>query len=272
MKRTIRQIARRGDPGRALAALFAPRGSRDDLFGLYAFDAELARIQHIVSEPALGAIRLQWWREAIERAARGEPAGHPVADAFGAAISRRSLSRTRIAALIDARGMETDRDIMPDLRALSAYLDDTESGLFALAEEIVGEGRSASSEAVRAAGEAYGLTALMRALPHKATKRRVDLPEDLLARHGTSPEEVLAGEASDGLRALLASLRTRASDALKEANRHIAALDPRAREAFRPLALVEPYLAALESEDHDPLRHVVEINPLYRIWRIATWR
>ena len=68
---TVRRIARSGDPDRTLAALFAPRGCRADLFALYAFNVELARIAEQVSEPSLGAIRLQWWREALDRAADG---------------------------------------------------------------------------------------------------------------------------------------------------------------------------------------------------------
>jgi hypothetical protein len=43
------------------------------------------------------------------------------------------------------------------------------------------------------------------------------------------------------------------------------------RAAFLPLSLVEPYLAALEREC-DPLHKVVDINPLYRFWRLASWR
>ena len=61
---TITRIARDGDPDRALAALFAPRESRADLLALIAFNVELARIAEQVSEPELGAIRMQWWREA----------------------------------------------------------------------------------------------------------------------------------------------------------------------------------------------------------------
>ena len=61
------RIARKADPDRAIAALFAPPDTRDDLFALFAFNAELARIADQVTEPGLGAIRLQWWREGIER-------------------------------------------------------------------------------------------------------------------------------------------------------------------------------------------------------------
>jgi phytoene synthase len=70
---------------------------------------------------------------------------------------------------------------------------------------------------------------------------------------------------------VLAELRETARVALKSAPTHVAALPPPARMAFRPLALVEPYLSALQRAV-DPLRQVAEINPLYRLWRLATWR
>ena len=50
----------------------------------------------------------------------------------------------------------------------------------------------------------------------------------------------------------------------------MAALPREARKAFLPLALVDPYLTALQKVD--PLRQVAEINPLYRLWRLSTCR
>jgi phytoene synthase len=269
---TVRGIARSGDPDRALAALFAPHQARADLFALYAFNVELARIAEQVSEPELGAIRLQWWREALERAAKGEATGHPVVDALGEAVGRHGLSRQRIEALIDARGFDVATKIMPDGNALKAYLKDTAGALFALGAEILGARGPSLEPASSQAGLAYGLTGLMRALPVHAASGRVYLPADALYRHGTSPERVLAGTTSEGLLAVLAELRGKAKDALGEARRHVAQLDPSAQAAFRSLCLVEPYLAALEKSGRDPLREIAGINPLYRLWCMARWR
>jgi phytoene synthase len=269
---TLRRIARSGDPDRSFAALFAPNAARADLFALIAFNVELARIAEQVSEPGLGAVRLQWWREAIERAAKGEATGHPVADAIGAALRRQKLSRARIDALIDARSFDVGTKIMADWSALEAYLSATAGGLFALAVECLGAPKTSLESAASQAGHGYGLTGLMRALPVHASSGRLYLPADALIRHGTSPEAVLAGETSEGLRAVLAELRGKAREALAEANRHIAELNANARAAFRPLCLVDPYLAALEKAEHDPLREIAEINPLTRFWRMARWR
>ena len=265
----VRRIARGADPDRSLAALFAPREARADLFALYAFNAELARVGELVSEPGLGAIRLQWWREAIERAAGGEAAGHPVADAFGAAIARRTLSRGRILALIDARSFDVETKRMPDMASLDAYLDATAGALFTLAAEILGAKAEAIEAAARPAGRAYGLTGLMRALPVHAALGLVFLPEQGLRRHGTSQFEVLAGRTSAGLERLLAELRASACESLAEARAEIARLDPTARGAFIPLSLVGPYLSTLKKVGRDPLREIADINPLYRLWRLA---
>jgi 15-cis-phytoene synthase len=269
---TVRRIARSGDPDRALAALFAPREARGDLFALYAFNVELARIAEQVSEPELGAIRLQWWREALEHTAKGEATGHPVVDALGETLRRRGLSRQRSEALIDARLFDVETKIMPGWPSLEAYLKDTAGALFALGAESLGARGPPLEPASSEAGLAYGLTGLMRALPVHAASGRIYLPADALYRHGTSPERVLAGTTSEGLLAVLAELRGKAKDALSQARRHVAQLDPSAQAAFRPLCLVEPYLASLEKSGRDPLREIAGINPLYRLWRMARWR
>jgi 15-cis-phytoene synthase len=268
---TVRRIARSGDPDRALSALFAPRDIRADLLTLYAFNVELARIAEQVSEPELGAIRLQWWREAIPRAAQGQATGHPVADAVGELERRRALAPDRIAGLIDSRNFDIATKIMPDWQSLDAYLNDTAGTLFALAAECAGVPRASIEPAAALAGFAYGLTGLMRAMPVHAARGRVYLPADALRRHGTSPEAVLAGRTEPGLLGSLEELRDKATKALDEARSHIAKLDRRGQAAFLPLCLVDPYLAALEKAPRDPLREIAGINPLARFWRMVRW-
>ncbi|MHA1133488.1 MAG: phytoene/squalene synthase family protein [Alphaproteobacteria bacterium] len=274
----VRRIARDADPDRAIATLFAPAETRADLFALFAFNAELARIADQVSEPGLGAIRLQWWREAIERAASGDVTGNPVADAFGEVLARRTLSRERIAGLIDARSFDVGETVMPDTRTLDAYLFDTTGGLFALAADIVGAGGEKRDLVVEAGARAYGLVRVMRSLPVLAAKGRTYLASDALAHHGTSPQAIFAGETSDGLEALLTEMREESRAALKEAQFHLfgegmkgPGLDEAGRATFLPLCLVEPYLAAL-AKVGDPLRQTARINPLARLWHLMRSR
>jgi phytoene synthase len=269
---TVRRIARSGDPDRTVSALFAPPELRGDLLALIAFNVELARIAEQISEPELGAIRLQWWRDALERGRAGEATGHPVADAVSEVERRRALSSERLARLIDARAFDIATRIMPDRDALEAYLQDTAGALFALGGACAGAARSSLEPVASHAGLAYGLTGLMRALPVHAARGLTYLPADALRRHGTSPEAVLAGRTEPGLLTLLGELRERAREALRTARRDIAQIDPAAQAAFLPLSLVEPSLAALEQRGRDPLHDVTGINPLHRLWRLARAR
>ena len=53
------------------------------LAALYSFREELRRIPGLVSEPPLGEIRLQWWRDAIKGAReKTSPPNHPVIEEF----------------------------------------------------------------------------------------------------------------------------------------------------------------------------------------------
>jgi phytoene synthase len=266
----LRRIAKRGDPDRYASALFAPSNVRPYLFALIAFNVELARVAQ-VSEPQLGEIRLQWWRDALPRAMAGESIGHPVVDAVGRAASARALSKHLLDALIDARQFDVSVKIMPNMAALETYLDATAGGLFRLGVELF-EGRmdEATSSAGRSAGLAYGLTGLMRALPLHVRRGRIDLPGDLLRKHGVPFGDLLAGRNSEGLTSVLAELRDTARGALDEASRRIAGLPKSSRAAFRPLSLVEPYLSRLERAD--PFGPVVELNPLHRLLRLQNWR
>lgn len=272
----LRSIAKDGDPDRYAAALFAPRLARDRLFALLAFNVELARVAELVQEPQLGEIRLQWWREALARGLAGEATGHPVADAIAGAARACGLRQEDLASLIDARHFDVSVRLMRDDAALADYLDKTAGTLFRLAAQIASSESAAgalesTARAAKAAGVAYGLTGLMRALPVRVAQGRLDIPEDALRRHGGASSEVLAGKGSESLAAVLAEWRKAARVALATAAREIAALPAQARSAFLPLALVEPYLLALE-KTRDPLREVATINPLHRLWRLATYR
>lgn len=267
----LRRIAKRGDPDRYASALFAPSNVRPYLFTLIAFNVELARVAEQVSELQLGEIRLQWWRDALNRAIAGETIGHPVADAVGRAASERALSKHLLDALIDAREFDVSVKMMPDMAALETYLDATAGGLVRLAAELFeGSVDEAASSAAHSAGLAYGLTGLMRALPLHVRRGRIDLPSDLLRNHGVPLGDILAGRNSEGLAGVLAEFRDRARGALKEAVHQTAGLPKPSRAAFRPLALVEPYLSRLERAD--PFGPVVELNPLYRLLRLRNWR
>jgi len=105
--------ARRNDWERFICTLFAPREVRESLFSLIAFNSELARTRNVVSQPLLGQIRLQWWRDAIAALYGDAPpdaatATHPILVPLGRAISDHRLERALFDAMIDSRSDELD--------------------------------------------------------------------------------------------------------------------------------------------------------------------
>ena len=73
------RLVRDHDEDRWLAARYAGDDGRRKLFALYAFLVEIKRVPGAVSEPPLGEIRLQWWRDALQEIRDGKtPRAHPV--------------------------------------------------------------------------------------------------------------------------------------------------------------------------------------------------
>ncbi len=195
-------FVRRHDPDRFLTTLFAPAARRPALLVLYAFNHELARAREAVHEPALALIRLHWWREVVQGAARK----HEVATPLSAALADGALARDDLLALIDAREVEADACI-ETTEAWLAYLRGTAGGLAVAAARSLGE---ATPEALRDLGAAYGAAGVLRAAPVLARQGRCLLPMDALAAQGLSPEAmsdaVLRAPGAPEVRAVLGGL------------------------------------------------------------------
>ena len=107
--RYVLDEVRHADRNRFLAALFAPEPQRRGLMALLALDHELARTRSVTREPMLARIRLQWWRDAVEEAAReGKPRAQPIVESLSETVRRHALAAARLIDLIDAREEEVD--------------------------------------------------------------------------------------------------------------------------------------------------------------------
>lgn len=265
----VRETARAHDLDRYLAALLAPRPARQDLVVIAAFAGELARIPHVVREPMMGEIRLQWWREAIEGFARGAATGHPVADAMGELVARRGLSREPLLAAVDAREADLYADPVADQDALDRYLAGTEGSFFALAAAVLGTTQPSDGQPVHHAGAAFGMTRLLLGVPHDLARGRVPLPTMWLLEAGLPAGGLPVGRPAE-VRAVLARAVRYAREHLAAAQQLLRGVPRTEIAAFLPLALVEPYLQAFEGRKHDPPREIADIAPLRRVWRL--WR
>lgn len=264
-------LVREGDPDRYFATLFAPLSARPHLFALIAFSLTIARVREAASNPMAGEIRLQWWRDALQGEARGDVKANPVAAALDDAIVKRKLGRQPFVDLIDARVFDLYEDPMPRVNDLEGYCGETASALIRLGALVLCDGGEPGGAAAAGhAGVAYGVTGLLRALPWHSRRGQVYLPADILKTYGVTREDIVTGRGGPGLVGATADLRALARRHLKAYEAARATIAPAARPAFLPVALVEPYLAAMERPGYDPLNTVVEIPRWRRLWTL--WR
>lgn len=261
--RTVREL----DRDRYIANLFAPADARRHLFALHAFSAEVARIRDTVSDPMIGAIRLQWWRDAL--ATGGD--GHPVASALADTIRTFALPLAGFEGLIAAREFDLYDDQMPSQKDLEGYAGETVSAVIQIAAIILAAGHDPRvATAAGHAGVAYAMTGLMRALPLHAARGQCYLPADIGAAHGFERGMLTTAKATPELLATLADLRRIARDHLARAMPEITALPALLKPAFLPVALVKPALDRMERADYDPFSDRIDLTPLRRQWIL--WR
>lgn len=79
------------NPERNLALLYAGRG-REALAALLALDDALALLLRSTREPALGQMRLAWWRESLERLDSAPPPAEPVLQGLASHVLPRGVS------------------------------------------------------------------------------------------------------------------------------------------------------------------------------------
>ncbi len=115
----LRTQLRMNDGDLYLCHLFTPAAQRERMLALYAAYTEIARVPSEVSDPMVGAIRLQWWRDAL--AARPDASN---ASPFVAALAACDFCAEDIACLIDGRMSALER---PQAQMQTPTLDELEA-------------------------------------------------------------------------------------------------------------------------------------------------
>ncbi|MEL6830381.1 MAG: squalene/phytoene synthase family protein [Pseudomonadota bacterium] len=116
---SLDQRVRKVDEDRWLSSRYAGKTERAALITLYAFNYELARIRLVVSEQTLGAMRYQWWRDALASIAENNPPEHEVAIALQGCLMQKQIDLDGLHQLIDSHEAafhENDRGLEPEAR------------------------------------------------------------------------------------------------------------------------------------------------------------
>lgn len=235
---------RKYDTPSFLLQSYIPLQARDAYLAIRAFNIEVARTADTTSTPTIGAMRLQFQREAVTKALAGTPPKQPIAILLAYALEhlqRRTgghgkFSKSWFMRIISTREQYLSNPPYPDIAALESYAENTYSTLMYLTLQALPMSSVAADHIASHIGKATGIATVLRGLPLLAfpgppnkhsnqdgfsgsvgstRQGAVLLPLDVMAEHGVREEDVLRnGAEAQGLRDAVFTVATRANDHL----------------------------------------------------------
>ena len=260
-------LLRAGDRDRYLCALLTPDDIRGTVAALYAFNLEIARVRDLVTEPMMGAVRLQWWKDLIAGQSHGDASSHPVAAALMAAVKAGELPRQTLIDMIEAREFDLYDDPMPDRNTFEGYAGETASALIQLAAQLLDADRSAAvATAAGHAGVTQLVSGLLLLMPIHRARGQVYVPREILTAAGLDRDAFLAGNDGTALEQALSAFVALGQEHLGEARGSLPAVAPSCFAAFLPVAT-----AAMVFDRAEKLGAAIfERPPVIAQWRRQT--
>lgn len=142
---------------RALILTYARPARRGALAALLALDDALARVLRTTREPALGQMRLAWWREALPRLDTDPPPAEPVLQALAAEVLPRGVTGAALVRIVHGWEVLVENETL-DGDALRRF-GEGRGALFGLATQALG-----ASDPVADAGQGWALADLAQNL------------------------------------------------------------------------------------------------------------
>lgn len=171
-----------------LISLMARGRYQPHLWALFAFAHELAKTRYVVTEPTLGLIRLQWWRDELSKHYEGKPvAASEVLHSLQKAISTAKLNQSDFDALITAREDEFRKDETPKTPLqIIDYLESLNAPLIKMAAQICGD--DVPSDTIGTIARNRGIVdVLYRAKPNSIVGQNKQVFIDAFEQRSTAP-------------------------------------------------------------------------------------
>lgn len=149
--------------------VYAPASRRRALSALLRLDDRLANLVQTTSQPALGQLRLAWWREALARLDTQPPPGEPVLQELAASVLPLGISGASLVPIVHGWEVLVE-EIELDHDALRRFAEGR-GQLFVVAGAVMG---ASARDPLATAGQGWALADLARHLraPAEAAEAR----------------------------------------------------------------------------------------------------
>ena len=255
------------------AFMFLPPPRRAAITAFYAFCREVDDVVDEVSDPAIAATKLAWWRKEVASSYAGQPS-HPVMKALMPLSADYSITAEHLMAVIDGCQMDLDQTRYLDFAGLARYCHLVAGVVGEVASNIFGRETEATLAYAHRLGVAMQLTNIIRDVGDDARRGRIYLPVAELQQFDVKAHELLKRSAPHGyserFSALMAFQAERAHRLYDEA---FALLPETDRVAQKPgLMMANIYrqlLREIEAGQFQVLHQRISLTPLRKLWIAA---
>lgn len=249
---------------------FLPDPQRRAIVALYAFCREVDDVVDECSDTGVARLKLQWWREELQRTFAGTPQ-HPVGQALAEHLHAYNLPQEYFLEIIDGMEMDLDRHRYTAFKDLALYCYRVAGVVGLLSAEIFGYRNRQTLKYATQLGTAFQLTNILRDVGEDARRGRIYIPVEDMRRFGVNEQDILSCQHTPRVQELLTHQLDRARRHYREA---LALLPAEDRPAQRTgLIMAEIYQATLDEIERDGLRVLerrVALTPLRKLW--IAWR
>lgn len=249
---------------------FLPDAQRMAMTTLYAFCREVDDVVDECSDPGIARLKLQWWREEIERVFANN-AQHPVGQALTTQLDHYNLPKAYFLEIIDGMEMDLDQHRYAAYKDLALYCYRVAGVVGLLSAEILGYRNRRTLDYATQLGTAMQLTNILRDIREDARRGRIYLPQEDLRQFGVQEQDILSYQHNDRVQALLNHQLQRAREHYRQALALLPFEDRYAQRAGLIMAAI--YQATLDEIERDGLRVLerrIALTPIRKLW--IAWR
>jgi phytoene synthase len=272
----VQQKAARSGSSFYYAFLFLPPERRAAITAFYAFCREVDDVVDEVSDPAVAATKLQWWRRETAALFQGQPT-HPATQALQPHLTAFGIRADHLLAVIDGCQMDLEQSRFLDFPGLARYCDLVAGVVGEVAARIFGHSHESTLAYAQQLGLAMQLTNIIRDVGEDARRGRIYLPMSELQAHDVKAHEILKRESPWGYsERFTALMRFQAQRAHATYDAALALLPDADREPQRPgLMMANIYrtlLREIEGQGFQVLHQRTSLTPLRKLWIAARTR
>jgi phytoene synthase len=259
-------------PGSLLyySLLYTPQPERDAITALHALRRDLLDVPDKCSDPSVARMKLNWWREELQRALGGR-AQHPVTQVLLPLTRSYNLPLEQFLEIADGVQMGLDAMHYNSFKELLLYCHRVSSMVTLMSVEILGYSERATLKFANELGTALQLMRFIMDLRQDVRRGRIFIPLDEMNRFGVNINDLKEAAPGGKLKELLRFQAQRVREYHARALAQLPAVDhyrqlPLLTEAWLHLALLDK----LEDRDYQLPEQRLALAPLRQLW--IAWR